>query len=36
MSILDMLPGEDEADTALRIRSRLSMRKSDRRFINFS
>jgi hypothetical protein len=36
MSILNMLPGEEESDHALRIRSRLSMRKSDRRFVNFS
>ena len=35
-SILALLPGEDEPDHALRIRSRLSLRKSDRRFANLA
>lgn len=35
MSILNMLPDE-EPSLVNRIKSRLSMRKSDRRFVNFS
>lgn len=35
MSILNMLPDEEEPQIN-RVRTRLSMRKSDRRFANFS